>query len=164
LCRTRDRECASRLTWKSHHFMASKNPHQRLVIKSSSLASPSALAFSDAARTTRPGKFRARPFRMITRPYSRRARIHLHPRRSFRYRMSSPSYADASFQTPRRPILDALTDLPRRIHEFTSIPPPTTVTHPVSGSLRDRRGRSARISRICKIACLRSAEVCLPRY
>jgi transglutaminase-like putative cysteine protease len=64
-------------------------------------------------------------------------------------------YAEASF-TPKRPILDAVTDLTRRIHEdLTFDPSATTVTTPVAEILRNRRGVCQDFAHF-QIACLRS--------
>lgn len=64
-------------------------------------------------------------------------------------------YAKASF-TPKRPILDAVTDLTRRIFEdFTFDPTATTVTTPVAEVFRERRGVCQDFAHF-QIACLRA--------
>jgi transglutaminase-like putative cysteine protease len=57
---------------------------------------------------------------------------------------------------PKRPILDAVTDLTRRIHEdFTFDPTATNVTTPVAEVFRERRGVCQDFAHF-QIACLRS--------
>lgn len=64
-------------------------------------------------------------------------------------------YAKASF-TPGRPVLDAVTDLTRRIHEdFEFDPAATTVTSPVADVFRERRGVCQDFAHF-QLACLRS--------
>jgi transglutaminase-like putative cysteine protease len=64
-------------------------------------------------------------------------------------------YAKASF-APSRPVLDAVTDLTRRIHEdFTFDPTATTVITPVAEAFGKRRGVCQDFAHI-QIACLRS--------
>ena len=64
-------------------------------------------------------------------------------------------YAKASF-TPARPVLDAVTDLTRRIHEdFTFDPAATTVTTPVAEVFAQRRGVCQDFAHF-QLACLRS--------
>ena len=64
-------------------------------------------------------------------------------------------YAKASL-SPGRPLLDAVTDLTRRIHEdFTYDPTATTVTSPVADVFRARRGVCQDFAHV-QLACLRS--------
>jgi transglutaminase-like putative cysteine protease len=64
-------------------------------------------------------------------------------------------YAKASF-TPARPVLDAVTDLTRRIQrDFTFDPAATTVTTPVAEVFKQRRGVCQDLAHL-QIACLRS--------
>ena len=64
-------------------------------------------------------------------------------------------YAKVSF-TPKRPVLDAVTDLTRRIYEdFTFDPTATTVTTPVAEVFQERRGVCQDFAHF-QVACLRS--------
>jgi transglutaminase-like putative cysteine protease len=68
------------------------------------------------------------------------------------------SYARASFP-PRRPLLDAVVDLTRRIHEeFTFDPKATTVATPLADVFASRRGVCQDFARL-EIACLRSLGI-----
>jgi transglutaminase-like putative cysteine protease len=65
------------------------------------------------------------------------------------------AYAGTSFP-PERPLLDAVLDLTRRIHEeFTFDPEATTVTTPLADVFTSRRGVCQDFARL-EIACLRS--------
>jgi transglutaminase-like putative cysteine protease len=64
-------------------------------------------------------------------------------------------YAKASFG-PARPVLDAVTDLTRRIHDdFTFDPAATTVSSPVADVFKSRRGVCQDFAHF-QLACLRS--------
>ncbi len=65
------------------------------------------------------------------------------------------AYARAAF-TPGRPLLDAVLELTRRIHdEFTFDPKATTIATPLADVFRSRRGVCQDFARL-EIACLRS--------
>ena len=136
------------------HFIGIETPHQRLVIKSSSRVAVCPAPFSDQLETPPWEAVRAR-CRDDHSGLSLEAHEFTYPSPLVPRSDEFAGYAEASF-TPRRPILDAVTDLTRRIHEdFTFDPSATTVTTPVAEVLRDHRGVCQDFAHF-QIACLRS--------
>jgi transglutaminase-like putative cysteine protease len=121
------------------HFLGLDTPHRQLVIKSRSRVAVSPAFIPEPLETPAWETVRAR-----CRDDHSGLALEAH---EFTY--ASPlvpnaeefaDYARASF-TPARPILDAATDLTRRIQEdFTFDPAATTVTTPVAEVFKKRRG------------------------
>jgi transglutaminase-like putative cysteine protease len=136
------------------HFIGIETSHQQLLIKSHSRVAVG-LAFIPEPLETPPWEtVRARC----------RDDHSGHALESHEFTYPSPlvpvgdefsNYAKASF-TPGRPILDAVSDLTRRIHEdFTFDPAATTVTSPVADVFKSRRGVCQDFAHF-QLACLRS--------
>ncbi|HWX20140.1 MAG TPA: transglutaminase family protein [Candidatus Binatia bacterium] len=138
----------------STHFIGVQTPHRQLVITSRSRVAVSPAFIPEPLETPAWEIVRAR----CRDDHSGRA-LEAH---EFTY--ASPlvpiaeefaDYAKASF-APARPVLDAVSDLTRRIHEdFTFDPTATTVTTPVAKVFRERRGVCQDFAHF-QLACLRS--------
>jgi transglutaminase-like putative cysteine protease len=136
------------------HFIGMDSPHQQLVIKSRSRVAVSPAFIPEPFETPAWEAVRAR----CRDDHSGQA-LEAH---EFSY--PSPlvpaidefaSYASPSF-APKRPILEAVMDLTRRIHEdFVFDPTATTVTTPVTQVFKERRGVCQDFAHF-QIACLRS--------
>jgi transglutaminase-like putative cysteine protease len=136
------------------HFIGVETPHQQLVIKSRSRVAVSPAFLPEPMETPTWEAVRVR----CRADHSGQA-LEAH---EFTY--ASPlvpsldeiaDYAKVSF-TPKRPVLDAVTDLTRRIQEdFTFDAAATTVTTPVSEVCKQRRGVCQDFAHF-QIACLRS--------
>jgi len=136
------------------HFVEVETPHQQLVIKSRSRVAVSPASIPEPLETPAWETVRAR-----CRDDHSGESLEAH---EFTY--ASPlvpiadefaDYAKTSF-TPRRPVLDAVADLTRRIAEdFTFDPAATTVSTPVAEVFRERRGVCQDFAHF-QIACLRS--------
>lgn len=136
------------------HFAGLETPHNRLVITSHCRVAVSPGFIPEPLETPSWETVRAR-----CRDDHAGAALEAH---EFRY--PSPlvpapyqflEYASSSF-SPRRPVLDAVADLTRRIGEdFVFDPVATNVTTPVAEVLRHRRGVCQDLAHV-QIACLRS--------
>jgi transglutaminase-like putative cysteine protease len=136
------------------HFAGIETPHNRLVITSRCRVAVSPVVIPDPLETPSWETVQARC-------REDRAGAALEAQ-EFRY--PSPltpapdqfyEYAAGSF-TPRRPVLDAVADLTRRMSEdFVFDPVATNVTTPVLEVLRSRRGVCQDLAHV-QIACLRS--------
>jgi len=136
------------------HFVGVEIPHQQLVITSRSRVAVSPAFIPEPLETPAWENVRARC----------RDDHSGHSLEAHEFTYASPlvpmadefaGYAQASF-TPQRPILDAVTDLTRRIQEdFTFDATATTVTTPVADVFKGRRGVCQDFAHF-QIACLRS--------
>ena len=136
------------------HFISVERPHERLVVTSRSRVAVSPAFLPDSCETPAWESVRAR-----CREDRAGQTLEAH---EFTY--ASPlvsissefaDYAMPSF-AKERPILDAVTDLTRRIHEdFKFDPTATTVTTPVQNVFQQRRGVCQDFAQL-QIACLRS--------
>ena len=136
------------------HFIGVETPHQQLVITSRSRVAVSPAFIPEPLETPAWENVRARC----------RDDHSGHALEAHEFTYASPlvpnadefaDYAKASL-TPARPILDAVADLTRRIHEdFTFDPSATTVTTPVAEVFKERRGVCQDFAHF-QIACLRS--------
>lgn len=136
------------------HFVGVETPHEQLVIRSGSRVAVSPAFIPEPLETPAWETVRAR----CRDDHSGEA-LEAH---EFTY--ASPlvpnadefaDYARPSF-APARPVLDAVTDLTRRIHEdFSFDPAATTVTTPVAEVLKGRRGVCQDFAHL-QLACLRS--------
>ena len=136
------------------HFIGIETPHQKLVIKSCSRVAVSPALLPDRLETPQWETVRA-SCRDDHSGRTLEAHEFTYPSPLIPRSDEFAGYADASF-TPKRPILDAVTDLTRRIHEdFTFDPTATTVSTPVEETFLKRRGVCQDFAHF-QIACLRS--------
>src|SRR4051812_2070027 len=136
------------------HFIAVETAHQQLVVKSKSRIAVKPAFIPEPLETPAWEVVRAR-CRDDHSGKALEAHEFTYPSPLIPPADELADYAKASFR-PARPVLDAVTDLTRRIHEdFTFDTTATTVTTPVAEVFRKRRG-------VCQdfvhfqIACLRS--------
>jgi transglutaminase-like putative cysteine protease len=136
------------------HFIAVEKGHRQLVIKSHSRVAVAPTAVPEPAETPAWEAVRAR-CRDDHSGKALEAHEFTYPSPLIPEADEFTRYAQASF-TPGRPVLEAVSDLTRRIHtDFTFDAAATTVTTPVSDVFKQRRG-------VCQdfvhfgIACLRS--------
>jgi transglutaminase-like putative cysteine protease len=136
------------------HFIGIESPHQRLVIVSSSLVAIGPAFVPEPTET--PGWEMVRAVCREDRSGATlEAQEFTWPSPHVATSDDLVDYAQSSF-APSRPILDAVADLTRRIHQdFTFDPSATTVSTPVSDVFRQRRGVCQDFAHF-QIACLRS--------
>ncbi|MEO8428891.1 MAG: transglutaminase family protein [Verrucomicrobiota bacterium] len=138
----------------STHIIGVEIPHHQLVIKSRSRVAVSPAFIPEPLETPDWESARAR-CRDDHSGRTLEAHEFTYPSPLVPAAEEIADYAKASF-TPARPILDAVTDLTRRINkDFTFDPTATTVTTPVSDVFRQRRGVCQDFAHL-QIACLRS--------
>jgi transglutaminase-like putative cysteine protease len=136
------------------HFIGVETPHQQLIIKSRSRVAVSPALIPEALETPAWETVRAR-CRDDHSGEALEAHEFTYPSPLLPDTNEFADYAKTSL-TPARPVLDAVTDLTRRIHEdFTFDPAATTVTTPVAEVFRERRGVCQDFAHF-QIACLRS--------
>ena len=136
------------------HFIGVETPHRQLVIKSRSRVAVSPEFIPEPRETPSWETVRAR-CRDDHSGQTLEAHEFAYPSPLVPYADEFADYAKASF-TPARPVLDAVTDLTRRIHEdFTFDPAATTVTTPVAEVFAQRRGVCQDFAHF-QLACLRS--------
>jgi transglutaminase-like putative cysteine protease len=136
------------------HFIGVETPHQQLVIQSRSRVAVGLAFIPEPLETPAWETVRAR-CRDDHAGQALEAHEFTYPSPLAPMADEFADYAKASL-TPARPVLDAVTDLTRRIHEdFTFDPAATTVTTPVAEVFRDRRGVCQDFAHF-QIACLRS--------
>jgi transglutaminase-like putative cysteine protease len=136
------------------HFIAVEKGHQQLIVKSHSRVAVVPAAVPEPAETPSWEAVRAR-CRDDHSGKALEAHEFIYPSPLIPEADEFTHYAKASF-TPGRPVLEAVTDLTRRIHtDFSFDAAATTVTTPVTDVFKQRRG-------VCQdfvhfeIACLRS--------
>lgn len=136
------------------HFVAVEKGHQQLVIKSRSRVTVAPAAVPEPAETPSWEAVRAR-CRDDHSGKALEAHEFTYPSPLIPEADEFTRYTQASF-TPDRPVLEAVMDLTRRIHEdFTFDTAATTVSTPVGDVFKQRRG-------VCQdfvhfeVACLRS--------
>jgi transglutaminase-like putative cysteine protease len=136
------------------HFIGLDTPHQQLVIKSRSRVAVSPALILEPPETPAWETVRAR-CRLDHSGQTLEAHEFTYASPLVPNADEFADYTKASL-TPKRPVLDAVTDLTRRINEdFTFDPAATTVTTPVSDVFRERRGVCQDFAHF-QIACLRS--------
>lgn len=130
-------------------FFAMQGPHTRLTVRARSqvaVRAASVVCASDTPpweRALDRGEFPLEAIECAVDTVSSRASAEL------------AVYARQSF-SPARPLLDAVVDLTRRVHEdFTFDPEATTIATPLMEVFRSRRGVCQDFARV-EIACLRS--------
>ena len=136
------------------YFIGVQTPHQQLVIKSRSRVAVGPAFIPEPLETPAWETVRAR-CRDDHSGQALEAHEFTYPSPLVANADEFADYAQASL-TPGRPVLDAVTDLTRRIQEdFTFDPVATTVTTPVTDVFRARRGVCQDFAHF-QIACLRS--------
>jgi transglutaminase-like putative cysteine protease len=141
----------------STHFVGIETPHQRLVVRSRSRVAVSPALLPDQFETPSWETVRAQ-CRDDHSGLALEAHEFTYPSPLVPRSDDFAGYAGQSF-TPKRPILDAVTDLTRRIHEdFAFDPAATTVTTPVGEVFQTRRGVCQDFAHF-QIACLRSISL-----
>jgi len=136
------------------HFVAVQTSHQQLVVESRSRVAVSPAFIPEPLETPAWETVRAR-CRDDHSGQALEAHEFTYPSPLVPNADEVAEYARASF-TPERPVLDAVTDLTRRIQEdFTFDPTATTVTTPLAEVFRERRGVCQDFAHF-QLACLRS--------
>ncbi len=136
------------------HFIGVETPHHQLVITSRSRVAVSPAFIPEPLETPAWETVRAR-CRLDHSGQTLEAHEFTYPSALVPTADEFAEYAKVSF-TPTRPVLDAVTDLTRRVQEdFTFDPAATTVTTPVSEVFRQFRGVCQDFAHF-QIACLRS--------
>ena len=136
------------------HFVGVEASHRQLVIKSLSRVAVSPAVIPEPGETPAWETVRAQCREDRSRG-TLEAHEFIYPSPRVPNADEFTDYARASF-TPARPVLDAVTDLTRRIHDdFIFDPAATTVTTPVMETFRQRRGVCQDFAHF-QIACLRS--------
>jgi transglutaminase-like putative cysteine protease len=136
------------------HFIGVDTPHQQLVINSRSRVAVGPAFIPDPLETPAWEAVRARCRHDHSGP-ALEAYEFTYPSPLIPNAEEFTDYARASF-TPARPVLDAVSDLTRRIQQdFTFDPTATTVTTPVAEVFKQRRGVCQDLAHL-HIACLRS--------
>jgi len=138
----------------STHFIGVETPHQQLLIKARSRVAVSP-AFVPEPLETPPWEIVCARCRDDHSGHALEAHEFTYPSPLVPNSDEFTDYARTSF-TPGRPVLDAVTDLTRRIHEdFVFDPAATDVTTPVAEVFRQRHGVCQDFAHF-QIACLRS--------
>ncbi len=136
------------------HFVGVENPHRRLVIQSRSRVAVGP-AFIPEPLETPPWEAVRSRCRDDHSGQALEAHEFTYPSPLVPADAAFADYAKLSFAA-KRPVLDAVTDLTRRIFEdFTFDPTATTVSTPVADVFHDRRGVCQDFAHF-QIACLRS--------
>jgi transglutaminase-like putative cysteine protease len=136
------------------HFIGIETAHQRLVIKSRSRVAIGLAFVPEPLETTAWETVRAR-CRNDHSGHALEAHEFTYPSPLVPVADQFRDYAKASFARGR-PVLDAVSDLTRRIHEdFTFDPAATTVASPVEEVFKSRRGVCQDFAHF-QLACLRS--------
>jgi transglutaminase-like putative cysteine protease len=138
----------------STHFVGIETAHRQLVIRSRGRVAVSPAFIPEPSETPAWEAVRAR-CRDDLAGQALEAHEFIYPSPLVPMADEFTDYAKASFSRGR-PVLDAVTDLTRRIHEdFTFDPAATTVTTPVAEVFRNRRGVCQDFAHV-QLACLRS--------
>jgi transglutaminase-like putative cysteine protease len=136
------------------HFIGIETSHQQLVIKSHSRVAVG-LAFIPEPLETPPWETVRARCRDDHSGQALESHEFTYPSPLVPVGDEFSDFAKASF-TPDRPVLDAVSDLTRRIHQdFTFEPAATTVTSPVADIFKSRRGVCQDFAHF-QLACLRS--------